>query len=650
MQQFILLGLLMVFTLVICTPGETDLENVGTNDNLTAALLFLDDYNKRLATYHYNAYVDYYRMTTNITDENSALAAKSDELMRTFQAWATEEAKKFNTANFPADTKRALTIIGRSATHKDPAHRRRVIAIEHALQKTFASTTLELNSTTFVEQSQIKRFLAMVESLPKRRELWGKYATAVGLKLRQNFTELVSLYNEGARENGYNNMVEFWLDSSMEDRQFDAKCWDLWEQLAPAYRQLHAFFRAKLREKFPNEIQENEPIPIHLKNELTASAVPFPEVTNPVVTDEMKRQGYIPVRMFKMAEDFFKSLGMAPMTETFWRNSMIEKPIDRQVQCGGGAFDMWDEKKQDYRIKYCTQVSQGSFKTVHHEMGHVQYYMEYKDQPTVFRRAPNNGFHEAIGDVIGRSFESLPHLQAVGLLNKSAEWTREEQFKTGINSLMTQAIKKLRIVPYILVIDGWRSAIFNGSTQPDEFNQKWWEMRLNYEGLSPPVTRSSSNLDPGIIYHIPAMVPADMRYFVSFIIQFQFQKALCAAAKHTGPLYLCDIYGSRQAGDKLKAAMKLGRSKPWQDVLEQLTGQRNIDPTAILEYFQPLTDWLTEYNRKNNVTVGWDTDYRKYFKEKTSGSKGVANSISTSCIVISLFIVLCQFSAMYRYL
>lgn len=55
--------------------------------------------------------------------------------------------------------------------------------------------------------------------------------------------------------------------------------------------------------------------------------------------------------------------------------------------------------------------------TVHHEMGHVEYYLQYKDQPVSFRRGANPGFHEAIGDVLSLSVSTPKHLQTIGLLD-----------------------------------------------------------------------------------------------------------------------------------------------------------------------------------------------------------------------------------------
>jgi len=49
--------------------------------------------------------------------------------------------------------------------------------------------------------------------------------------------------------------------------------------------------------------------------------------------------------------------------------------------------------------------------------------------------------------------------------------------------------------------------------------------------------------------------------------------------------------------------LEMGQSKPWPDALEVLTGQRQMDASAILEYFAPLQKWLDEQNK--GLKQGW---------------------------------------------
>ena len=144
--------------------------------------------------------------------------------------------------------------------------------------------------------------------------------------------------------------------------------------------------------------------------------------------------------------------------------------------------------------------------------------------------------------------------------------------------------------------------MFAGEVRPDAYNRAWWDLRLKYQGIAPPTPRSEQFFDPGAKYHVPDNTPYT-RYFLADILQFQFHRALAQAAGCTTPLHRCSIYESKEAGSKLIAMLSLGQSRPWQDALETLTGSRQMDATAILDYFAPLRQWLDQQTK--GKPVGW---------------------------------------------
>jgi peptidyl-dipeptidase A len=167
---------------------------------------------------------------------------------------------------------------------------------------------------------------------------------------------------------------------------------------------------------------------------------------------------------------------------------------------------------------------------------------------------------------------------------------------------MKMALEKIAFLPFGKMIDEWRWQVFSGEVTPENYNQAWWAIREKYQGIRPPVERTEADFDPGAKYHIPGNTPYT-RYFLSFIVQFQFQKALCDAAGFKGPLADCSIYGNEAAGRKFGAMLAKGASQPWQDTLYELTGTRQMDASAILDYFKPLQGWLKEQNK--GQTCGW---------------------------------------------
>jgi peptidyl-dipeptidase A len=246
----------------------------------------------------------------------------------------------------------------------------------------------------------------------------------------------------------------------------------------------------------------------------------------------------------------------------------------------------------------CIQKTQEDLDVIHHELGHDFYFAAYHRLPTLFQNGANDGFHEAIGDTAVLSM-TPEYLRARGLLASKKPANAE---RLQLNQLMQRALEKIAFLPFGLVVDKWRWDVYSGKVAPEQYNDHWWKLRQHYQGVAPAVARTATDFDPGAKYHVPANVPY-MRYFLAAVLQFQFHRALCRVAGHQGPLVECSIYGSRAAGDAFWRMLSLGASKPWQEALFELTGQREMDATAILDYFAPLAAWLAQQNE--GQTCGW---------------------------------------------
>lgn len=435
---------------------------------------------------------------------------------------------------------------------------------------------------------------------------WKGWHDAVGPKIGKLYPTYVSLLNEAAINGGYEDRGDE-LRRHYEDPHFVEEIDALWDAVKPMYLQIHAFVRRKLGEKYgTDKVNPTGPIPAHLLGNMWAQkwgqifdlVTPYPGHGTVDVTEEMQKQNWTVSTMFHAADNFFTSLGWRSMPNAFWEKSMLERPRDRQVECHGSASDFY--KNREVRIKMCTEITMEDLYTAHHEMGHCQYFLHYRHQQVELRKGANPGFHEAVGDTIGLSVNTPNYLHHLGLLTDD---TVDEELQ--INYLMRVALDKISFLPFGLLIDKWRWKVFSGEIQPEDYNTAWWNMRRHYQGIESPIEREPTDFDPGAKYHIASGTPY-IRYFVSFIIQFQFQKKLCEDSKSTEPLHLCNIYNSKEAGQKFGSMLEMGASKPWKDAMEALTGQRRMDASAIIEYFQPLVKWLTEENEKNNEKIGWD--------------------------------------------
>jgi len=243
----------------------------------------------------------------------------------------------------------------------------------------------------------------------------------------------------------------------------------------------------------------------------------------------------------------------------------------------------------------CLHGTTDDFVTVHHELGHVYYFRAYENLPYLFQNGANDGFHEAIGDSIALSI-TPEYLTKIGFLD------HPPPAEADLPLLLHRALDSIAFLPFGLLIDKWRWEVFSGEVKPAGYERAWWELREKYQGVAPPVDRSASDFDPGAKYHIPSNTPY-ARYFLARVYQFQFYRAMCRASGYTGPLNRCSFYGSKAAGDKLHAMLALGQSKPWPEALKAMTGEDRADASAIIEYFQPLIDWLKQQNKGEKT--GW---------------------------------------------
>jgi len=350
--------------------------------------------------------------------------------------------------------------------------------------------------------------------------------------------------------------------------------------------------RMKLRARYGDAVPADGPIPAHLLGniwaqdwgnvfDLVASGSADPGFS---LTSILARRKTSPTDMVRMGERFYTSLGFAPLPQTFWERSLFAKPSDRDVVCHASAWDV--DLVEDLRIKMCIDATEEDFSTIHHELGHSVYQRAYKDQPVLFRDSANQAFHEAIGDTIALSV-TPEYLVRVGLLDKAPDASRD------IGLLLSRALEKIAFLPFGLVIDQWRWDVFSGAVPPADYNTAWWERRLKYQGIAPASPRGEQFFDPGAKYHVPANY-SYTRYFLAHILQFQFHRELSKLAGCTSPLHRCSIYDSKTAGARLDAMLKMGTSRPWPEALEAMTGSRQMDATAILDYFAPLKAWLDQ--------------------------------------------------------
>jgi len=453
-----------------------------------------------------------------------------------------------------------------------------------------------------LDVNEVENIMAENRDPARLKEVWLGWHS-IGAPMRERYARFVDLSNQGARELGFKDTGVLWRAGyDMPPEQFSADVDRLWEQVRPLYLSLYTFVRARLSQKYGSDVVPPDgPIPAHLLGNPWAQQwgniyplLGLPENSSGYDLTELLRAKKLDAHgMVKYGENFYTSLGFPPLPKTFWERSLLTKPADREVVCHASAWSI--DMKDDIRIKMCIQIKDEDFITIHHELGHNFYQRAYNNQPFLFQNGANDGFHEAIGDTIALAI-TPEYLKRIGLLETIPPANAD------IPLLLKQALDKVAFLPFGIMIDQWRWKVFSGEIKPGEYNKAWWDLRLKYQGVVPPAARSEADFDPGAKYHVPGNVPYT-RYFLAFIYQFQFYRALCKEAGYSGPLNRCTFFESKQAGDRFNKMLEMGQSKPWPDAMQALTGQRQADASAILDYFAPLKKWLDEQNK--GMKVGW---------------------------------------------
>ena len=548
----------------------------------------------------------YWVRSNFITKDTAILAAKAGERALAFEASTFEQAKKHKNAKTDAATARAIELMLRGSAAPaptDPKLQAELAQVLTDMEGQYGSGKYCNDEGQCRELQELEKVLANSRDYDELLDVWQGWRT-VSPPYRQTYQRFVEIANQGAKDTGFDDLADAWKSNyDMSSAEFTDVASELWSQVKPFYSELQCHVRAKLSEEFGEEkVPLDQPIPAHLLGNMWSQTwdniyplmEPHQGVASLDVTAALKEQGYDEEKMVRTAEGFFTSLGLPTLPDSFYENSLIKKPRDRNVVCHASAWDLGNG--DDPRIKQCVEITEEHLSTLHHELGHIYYYLMYKDQSPVFKGGAHDGFHEAIGDTIVLSM-TPGYLKEKGLIDEVVDSP-----EATLNKQMKLALEKIAFLPFGKMIDEWRWKVFSGEIAPEDYNKGWWELRTEYQGIRPPVERTEEHFDAGAKYHIPGNTPYT-RYFLSFIMQFQFHKALCETAGFEGPLHECSIFGNADAGKALGDMLTLGQSQPWPDAMEALTGQRKMDASAIIDYFAPLNAWLKDQNKDRQC--GW---------------------------------------------
>lgn len=547
-----------------------------------------------------------------ITDDTEALAASGQEASMEYLTRTIKASLRFNAVKLPDDLARQFLLLKLGTSLPAPTDpKERALLAETSVWMTgaygkgkYCPDRLKNDpKKKCLDLGDLSKIMAKSRKYDELLEAWTGWH-AIAPPIRKKYERYVELGNKGAKEIGFADMGALWRSGyDMTPEQFEADTERLWQEVKPLYDELHCYVRSRLQTKYgKDKLADKAPIPAHLLGNMWAQewnniydvVEPYKGQGSLDVSKNLQKKKIDEKAMVRIGESFFTSLGMDKLPETFWERSLFKKPTDRDVVCHASAWDV--SYSNDLRIKMCIEPKEEDLITIHHELGHNYYYQQYYKLPMLFQQGANDGFHEGIGDTLALSVTPA-YLKSIGLLDKAPENEKGE-----INFLVKMALDKVAFLPFGKLIDQWRWDVFSGKTSPADYNKAWWALRTKYQGVAAPVPRTEADFDAGAKFHVPGNTPY-VRYFLARIYQFQFHRALCNAAGHKGPLHTCSIYGSKEAGAKLKAMLAMGASKPWPEAMKAISGEDKGDASALLEYFAPMRTWLAEQNK--GQTCGW---------------------------------------------
>jgi peptidyl-dipeptidase A len=602
-RQLCLSGFFFLFVGLLLMSSCTDNPNATTPSGSASAeqaQKFMTDAETRLLELGVKAGRADWVKSTFVTDDTEALAAAANENLIGATTELAEEARRYEALDLSPELKRKLKLLKLSLTlpaPKDPAERSELTKIAASMEGDYGKGKYcpDGDKGKCLSLTELEQIMGNSRDPEELKRAWTGWHQ-IAIPIRKDYVRFVELSNKGAKEMGFKDTGAMWRSKyDMEPDAFAAEMERLWQQVKPLYDSLYTYTRRKLAEKYgPQVVAEDKPIPAHLLGNMWAQTwgniypllAPATADRGYDLTATLKSRNTDAKQMVRYGEGFFTSLGFEALPASFWERSMFTKPADREVVCHASAWDIDYEK--DVRLKMCIQINEEDFSVVHHELGHNYYQMAYAKQPFLFRESANDAFHEAIGDTVALSV-TPPYLKQLGLIENVPEPSAD------IGFLLNRALDKVAFLPFGYLVDQWRWKVFSGEVGPNDYNKAWWELREKYQGVAAPVARSEQDFDPGAKYHVPANTPY-ARYFLAAILQFQFHRALCREAGFNGPLYQCSIYGNKRAGEKLKAMLEMGSSRPWPEALKAMTGEDKMDATAIIDYFAPLKTWLDEQN------------------------------------------------------
>lgn len=429
-----------------------------------------------------------------------------------------------------------------------------------------------------------------------RRKAW-KSSKEVGVAVKPVLVDLVGLRNATVQALGYDNFFQYMVSEyGMTTEEMIEMMDQFNRELRPLYRELHTWARYTLAERY------GQPVP----NQLPADWLPnrWGQSWSPMVSvegidlDEALKDSSAEF-VVRSAEGFYVSLGYPKLPETFYeRSSLYPLSADAGYKKNNHASAWHMDLNQDVRSLMSVEPNEEWWETVHHELGHIYYYLAYSNPnvPPLLRRGANRAYHEAIGSLLGLASMQRPYLIHAELVDAGTEID-------PIQPLLRDALANIAFIPWACgVMTHFEKDLYAEPLDPEQYNSRWWKYKYKYQGIVPPEgKRGEDYCDAGSKTHISDDPAGYYDYAISYFILLQLHSYIAQEILQEDP-HATNYYGREDVGEYLWSVLDKGATIDWRNVLLDKTGS-NLSAQPVLEYFQPLMEWLKVQNEGRTHTL-----------------------------------------------
>ena len=566
---------------------------------------FIDSYTQQYLKLYATSSEAQWKANTEIKEgdsTNTLAAQRADEAMAAFTGSKEniEQAKKFleDKGNISVVQKKQLELILYAAANNPQTIadvvKQRIKAENEQTQKLFGFQFM-LDGKK-VSTNEIDDVLKKETDITKRLAAW-EASKEVGKTLKSGLVNLRELRNKTVRELGYNDYFTYQVsDYNMKSDEMMQTMDRLMEELKPLYRELHTWMRYEMAKKY-GQTEVPDFLPAHwLPNRWGQDWSSAVTVKGLDLDNVLSKKS--PEWIVKEGENLYVSLGFPALPATFWEKSnLYPYKADSNVKKNNHASAWHMDLGKDVRSLMSVEPNAEWFETANHELGHIYYYMTYTnpDVPPLLRGGANRAYHEAIGTMMGLAAMQKPYLVGRGLVDAGVQ-------TDSIQSLMKEALNSVVFMFFSCgTMSNFEKALYVDNLPAEQFNAKWWELSKKYQGMIPPSPRGEEYCDAATKTHINDDAAQYYDYALSYVILYQLHNHIAKNILHQDPRST-NYFGQKGIGEFMKKIMYPGASKDWRQVLKESTGDE-LNASAMLEYFQPLVEWLKEQNNGRKYTM-----------------------------------------------